>query len=470
MALTPKQDNAVLTRREVEAAASTPPVTNLPGENVHADMVGQSTPLFRPEVLAERQTPWLGSVMSTPMLSHHIIAAFAVLAALSVIALLYFGTYAREERLAGLLVPQRGIVRVFPPQPGVISEIKVKEGDAVKRGAALFTLSGETQSSAVGATQAEAVRNLKSQLGTIDDEAGKKRDLLRQQRRSLASRIDALKSEEAQLQQEIALQQSRVALADKSVDRQNQLLQKGFISEQSLQLSQETTVEQAGKLRGLMRNRMAIIRDRIELEGLLNDLPMKAFSEIAALNRTKSQVSQEIAQAEVRREIVIPAPEDGTVTAIQGERGGPANVGSALLSIVPSGADLEAHLFAPSRAIGFLRAGQSVFLRYQAFPYQKFGHHVGTIESISRATLNANEVPTRVGTGASVVGNNEPLYRVTVKVLKKSMMANGEEIALQPGMQLDADVVLEQRRLFEWMLEPIYSLTGKWRSGADNKS
>ncbi len=426
----------------------------------------KNTPLFRSEVLAERQTPWLGSVMTAPTLSHHLMAAFALLTIIAIGCLLWFGTYAREERLAGLLIPQKGIVRVFPPQAGVIGEIKVQEGDVIKRGAPLITLSGETQSSAGGATQAGAVKNLKEQIATLDTEASKKRELLKQQKRGLAGRVDALKGEETQLDQEIALQQSRVSLADKSLTRQAQLQQKGFISEQGLQLSQETSVEQAGRLRTLMRSRMAIIRDRIELEGLLSELPMKSFSEIAAINRNKSQINQEISQAEVRREIIVPAPQDGTVTAIQAERGGPANTGTVLLTIVPSGAELEAHLFAPSRAIGFLRAGQPVYLRYQAFPYQKFGHHTGTIESISRTTLNPSDLPARPG----IAANNEPVYRVTVKVPVKSMLVNGEAVPLQPGMQLDADVVLERRRLIEWILEPVYSLTGKWRSDAGAKS
>jgi membrane fusion protein len=226
----------------------------------------------------------------------------------------------------------------------------------------------------------------------------------------------------------------------------------------------ETTVEQAGKLRGLMRNRMATIRDRLELEGQLNELPMKSFSEIAAINRNKSQLAQEIAQVEVRREIVVPAPQEGTVTAILAEKGGPASVSTSLLSIVPADADLEAHLYAPSRAIGFLRAGQPVYLRYQAFPYQKFGHHVGTIVSVSRATFNPSELPARAAGGTAPT---EPLYRLTVRIPKKTMTVNSGEVPLQPGMQLDADVVLERRRLIEWMLEPVFTLTGKWRGASD---
>jgi membrane fusion protein len=133
------------------------------------------------------------------------------------------------------------------------------------------------------------------------------------------------------------------------------------------------------------------------------------------------------------------------------------------MSIVPADASLEAHLYAPSRAIGFLQPGQPVYLRYQAFPYQKFGHHEGIIDSVSRAPFNGAELTSRPAASTQA---NEPVYRVVVRLKKHAVTVNGQELALQPGMQLDADVALERRRLIEWMLEPVYKITGRWHSAA----
>ena len=55
----------------------------------------------------------------------------------------------------------------------------------------------------------------------------------------------------------------------------------------------------------------------------------------------------------------------------------------------------------------------------------------------------------------------EPLYRVIVRLEKQSVLAYGREEALLPGMALEADIMLESRRLIEWMLEPLYSLQGR---------
>jgi len=56
----------------------------------------------------------------------------------------------------------------------------------------------------------------------------------------------------------------------------------------------------------------------------------------------------------------------------------------------------------------------------------------------------------------------EALYRVTVALERQHVIAYGKAAPLQPGMQLDADVLLERRRLVEWMLAPIFTLTGRW--------
>ena len=100
-------------------------------------------------------------------------------------------------------------------------------------------------------------------------------------------------------------------------------------------------------------------------------------------------------------------------------------------------------MFATSKAVGFIRPGQRVLLRYQAYPYQKFGHYRGSIESVSRSALSPTEVPTQLAGLTSLLGTNEPIYRIVVRIERQSVNAYGVEQALQPGMQLESDVLLE---------------------------
>ena len=116
---------------------------------------------------------------------------------------------------------------------------------------------------------------------------------------------------------------------------------------------------------------------------------------------------------------------------------------------------MEAELLVPSSAIGFIEPGDRVRLRYQAFPYQKFGHQEGRVSQINRSALSTAEL---LGRGRQ---EGEALYRINVVLARQSVTAYGKPEPLKPGMMLEADVMGERRRLIEWMFEPLYSLKGK---------
>src|SRR4029079_6577854 len=132
------------------------------------------------------------------------------------------------------------------------------------------------------------------------------------------------------------------------------------------------------------------------LEDSLRALPFKRQTQLNEVARNTAVAEQELAEAESRREIVVTAPQDGTVTDIQAEPGSTTQLNVPLLTIVPPDTLLQAQLFARSRAIGFLRAGHRVHLRYQAFPYQKYGSYAGTVLSVSRSAMSPTELTQQI--------------------------------------------------------------------------
>ena len=427
------------------------------------------TPLFRTEALTARGTPWLGSVLLAPQLSHRVYTMVAVLAAAAILALLFGASYTRTARLSGWLVPPQGVVRVMAPRPGVVTALHVAEGAQVRQGQPLVTLSDELQSSALGGVQAEVSRHLGERTRSLQEEREQQRSLLENQQRALTGRLSAMQSEEAQFTSEIDLLKARVVIAQRNESLHREQFKQGFISDMRLQMVESEVLEQVARLRALERGLMTLRREKLTLSAELNELPLRLAKELAMLDRNLAQVGQERAEAEARREIEIQAPGDGTVTAIQAVVGAAAASTVPLLSIVPANNRVEAHLYGPSRAIGFVQPGQRVLVRYPAFPYQRFGHHEGVVANVSRTAVSPADLPaplaglTSGGAGGSIFGA-EPIYRVVVELASQSVTAYGQTIALQPGMALEADVSLERRRLAEWVLEPLYAVTGKWHN------
>lgn len=423
--------------------------------------------LFRSEAVVARQTQYLGTVMLAPRTSFRLFTLVAMLAAGGIVALLFLGEFTRTAQVNGWLLPQEGVVRVQAPRPGIVGSVGVKEGAQVRKGDILLTLSDELQSSRLGATQAQIAQLLGERRASLGQELVQQQRLLAQQDRALADRMAALQSEQDQMEREIGLLRERVAIAARAEALHRKQHEEGFISEMRLQQVQAELLEQRARLGAAERGRLTAERERMNVQAERADLPLKIGRDLSLLERSISQLEQELAEAEARREFVVVAPQDGTVTAIQALPGAKADTGTPLLSIVPSSSRLEAHLYAPSRAVGFVRPGQRVLLRYQAYPYQRFGQYEGVVASVSRAALSPGELaaelaglPTLTGLAA---GAAEPVYRITVNLASQSVTAYGAQVQLQPGMTLEADVALERRRLFEWVLDPLYAVTGQRR-------
>ena len=281
-------------------------------------MVNQ--PLFRQEVLGESQTQWLGTVLLAPRLSYRLSAAFALVASVGIFALLFLGSYTRKARISGWLVPQQGLVQVYAPQAGVIRSVTATEGTEVRQGQPLLVLSSELQSSAQGATQGLIAERLEARRASLLEVRGQTKPLAEQRARSLEGRIATLEAEQANIDSSIALQRERTQLAQRAEARQRDVRDRGLISDTEMQAATEARIEQESKLRDLERSLMVSKRDRLTLQGELDEIPFQSRADLANLDRDIAQVEQDLAEAEARREIVVAAPEAGTVTSVQAER------------------------------------------------------------------------------------------------------------------------------------------------------
>ena len=286
-------------------------------------------------------------------------------------------------------------------------------------------------------------------------------------------------------EEELTLQRSRVALAQKTVERYTQLAQDGFMSDMQLQAKQEELIDTTARLQSLERSRLALQQDSQALAGERTALVSQLASDTAQIERSQSTLAQESSENATRKSAVVtaplsavakafaatgasgktgtaggPIPQSYRVNAVSVQPGQAVQAGQTIATLVPVSAGqaitLDAHLFAPSRTAGFLKPGQTVYLRYAAYPYQKFGLHTGRITSVSDTPFAANELPPNLaGQLMAQNGSNEALFRINVQLDAQSITSYGEAIALKPGLTLEADVLQERRKVWEWALEPL---------------
>jgi membrane fusion protein len=248
-------------------------------------------------------------------------------------------------------------------------------------------------------------------------------------------------------------------LAEQAERRLESLRGENFISAAQVQTKTEEVLGLRAQIQSVQRQRAAHLREIEQLQARRREIPLQLRAQRGEIERSIAELAQEAAENEAKRRIVVRAPQDGLVTGVLAQPGQAVTPSTALATLLPADAQLQAHLYAPSSAVGFVRADQGVLLRYQAFPYQKFGLQSGRVVQVSRSPLPAAELAALAQVPGG--GSGEALYRITVALDRQSVPAYGQAQALVPGMQLEADVQLDRRRLIEWIFEPVLGLAGR---------
>ena len=407
--------------------------------------------LFRREALEfqQHQRQW-GEVVLLQPVPVTMMAWFITIAVLLILIFLSVAQYARKETVRGYLTPTAGTAKIFIPRQGTIGAVHIKEGAIVREGQPLLTIA--TAQIAADGEDVDAV---------ILDTLTHQRDLLRQQiaaqeertaseRERLSALMRGIEAELAHLESQITLQNERIRLSDEQARSAAKLSARGNMPETEYRQRQEALIEQKQNL-ALLGQRVAEQKNRLtETRYSLEQLPTMMAERIQALRNDLAEAEQRIAEINGRRAYVIRAPSAGRVSTLQATVGRTADPRHLQLEIVPADNVLEAELYVPTRAVGFVRPGQEVRILYDAFPYQSFGAYHGRIVRVSQTILKGSDI-------SAPVTLDEPAYKVTVALDRQDIDAYGKQIPLQADMLLRADIILGKRTLMSWLIDPLLS-------------
>jgi membrane fusion protein len=376
------------------------------------------------------------------------IAALLIVAVVALFAGL--STYSRKETVSGFLTPPAGLIRVAARQGGVIERLHVAEGDIVDQGQIIATMR-LSEVTAGGDTYLAASRNLQIQREAALEQGRLSLEDLRAERAQLADRRRGLAEEMDQARLRGDLQRQRLQLAQAEVQRAETVAAQGFLPGRELELRRSSALQAEQTLSEITAIELGLRRQIREVNAQLAELPRREQQVQAQARTEEADLNQRATTQESQATYLVVAPLSGRIAALPGLSGRTLSTGGVVGVITPVDAPLEAEIYAPSRAAGFIRPGQSVRIMYQAFPFQKFGVGRGRVLSVSRTVLAPEEV--------AMPGLNltEPVFRVRVALERMDIEAYGQSIPLQAGMTLSADIVVERRNLLEWLFDPLYA-------------
>ncbi|MES2760447.1 MAG: HlyD family efflux transporter periplasmic adaptor subunit [Pseudomonadota bacterium] len=396
----------------------------------------EAVPIRREVLHARGQRHMSAIVLPCPQLAKR--AAWAAAATLATLGLvLGCCEHTRKVHVSGTVEPSAGAIRVVAPQFGRIVAQHVRNGDAVNAGQVMFEVSGERSvDERITASLATRRRELRQRLDLH-------RAQLTERGAALAAQQHMVEADIATHSGSIAIQNDQIRSARANLQRYEKLRRQGFVAPAQVeQIKNNLNAEQV-KRDAMTMNLSAATRNLAQLR---QDAAANARQlELAGSESRQAlaELEQQVAEHDGRLTMRVTAPAKGTTTAIAYKPGQSVPAGAPLATVLPSGSSMEAVLLVPSRVLAQIEPGQQVWLRIDAFPYQKYGLQAGTVAQVDRSPAT------------DVAPGTDPRYRVTVALAAQSVQMDGKARPVEAGMQLEAAVLQDRRKLFAWLFEPL---------------
>jgi membrane fusion protein len=414
--------------------------------------VAQRPSLFRQEAVDfQRHNGEWGQVGLLQPLSIKVMTWFITVAITLIISFLFLGQYSRKETVVGYLTPTSGTSKVFVPQLGTIRTIHVKEGQQVREGETLLTI--DTNQIAANGVDVNVTMldTLRSQKDLLTGQIAAEEQRTKSERERLTIMINGVEIEISQLEAQLKIQGERIRVEENFVASAAALKKEGYMADADFKRRQVVFLEQKQNLNSLNQQLAARQNQLTESRYSLQQLPTVMAGKIQSLRSELATTEQRIAEISGRRAYVIRAPSAGRVSTLQATVGQFADPRRLQMEIVPNESVLQAELFVPTRAIGFVQPGQQVRILYEAFPYQQFGTYSGRVLKVSQTILTKSDT-------LGPIELKEPAYRITAALDRPDIDAYGKKIPLQADMLVRADIILEKRSLISWLLDPLLSV------------
>ncbi|MBF0626334.1 MAG: HlyD family type I secretion periplasmic adaptor subunit [Magnetococcales bacterium] len=337
-------------------------------------------------------------------------------------------------RVPGTVIPSARNQIIQVPEPGVIDEILVGEGHAVKAGQVLMRFrriqteaayrESLAEVSALRATVARLTAEVLDQEPKFPKELQAFPELMANNRALFSRRRAALNEELAVLARSLWLVNEEIALSEP-------LLANGDISKvEVLRLKRQAT-----EIQGKITNRKNSYLQDAQAE--LSKAQEKLDSQSQALARHMERMNQ----------TDVVSPMDGVVRNVRFTTlGGVARMGDELMQIVPADDRLLVECKVKPVDIAYVKIGLAASVKLDAYDYTIYGTFPGVVDYISADTLREE----------ARTNNEEPYFRVHVRLERNEFVAaNAKHVQMQAGMTATADIVTGRHTVMHYLFKPI---------------
>ncbi len=418
---------------------------------------------FLPTAIELAETP--------PSPFNRVLIWIMLLIMLSIFIWSYFGKIDEVAVARGKIVPDGHVKVIQPLETSVIRAIHVKEGQRVTKGQLLIELDPTIKQADVESTERALFINkidrerLISELNGNELSIKKKGDLPELQKKLKKAREleykakeDAIKFIIAQKEDELQSVEANLSKLEKiyailkeqndsykNLYEQGYLAKINFLEKQIALSSAEHELESQKKIVQLTKS---ALEEKIKnFEALKKEREKDILNNMVEAEKNINLIGSEAKKARRKFELEkLCSPANGTVHGLAFYTiGGVVTSAQPVVTIVPDGTPLIVEATTLNKDIGFLRVGQEAEVKFDTFPFQKYGTIKGKVAWLSPDALDDQKLGL--------------VYKMRIEIEKQSLNINNREVSISSGMSLSAEVKTGKKRIIEFFLSPLIKHT-----------
>ncbi|WP_368762753.1 HlyD family secretion protein [Klebsiella michiganensis] len=415
--------------------------------------------IYRKEAIEYKKIHWKGKALLLAGIPAWLVTLLASLFLIALVLSLIFFTFTQRIDVRGEVITLPHSVNVFAPQQGFVVNQHVKVGDIVNKGQTLYELdvSRNTINGNVSAAQIEVINE---KIANAEDIISK---LTRNKAETLAALDKQLKTTSASLAETnrmLATTQVGLNKMHTNLSSYDKYLKDGLITKDQYNYQHSLYFQQQSAYQSLVTQKMQL---ESQLTQTNSDKITKAAdfdNQISSQHNQINDYKNQLVESNANGNLIIKATTNGKVESLAVTKGQMVENGSSLAQIKPTG-DIEYYLilWLPNNTIPYVKPGDTINIRYDAFPADKFGQFPGKVISISSVPASRQEMAEYTNVNSGTSQQELALYKATIKIKDKTFNYNGKTLTLSNGLKAQAVVFLEERPLYMWMFTPFYKMT-----------
>ena len=415
--------------------------------------------IYRKEAIEYKKYHWKGKALLLAGMPAWLITLLACTFLIVLIFMLIFFNYTQRINVYGEVVTLPHSINVFAPQQGFVVKQFVNIGDVVKKGTPLYELdvSRHTTSGNVSLAMTEV----------IDEKISNAKEIIQKITENKKETVDALNDQltsvESSLHETVRMLANTQAGLKKmrtNLSSYDDYLKKGLITKDQYNYQHNLYFQQQSSYQSLTSQKMQL---ETQLTQLKSDMVTKSADFDNQISSQKNQINDyknQRVESSANDNAIITATADGKIESFAVTSGQMVDRGSSLAQIKPIGnVEYYLMLWLPNNSIPYIKVGDTINIRYEAFPSDKFGQFPGKVATISTVPASRQELQEYNNVGNAANQQDITLYKALVSIEDSSFRYNDKVLTLSNGLKAEATVFLEERPLYMWMFTPFYKIS-----------